>query len=26
MEALTSRLLPWNFSAILQACAKALES
>ena len=26
MEALTSRLLPWNFSAILAACAKALES
>ena len=26
MEALTSRLLPWNFSAILQACAQALES
>lgn len=26
MEALTSRLLPWNFSAILRACAKALES
>ncbi|WP_167100537.1 SRPBCC family protein [Mycobacterium sp. DL592] len=25
MEALTSRLLPWNFGAILQACATALE-
>lgn len=25
MEALTSRLLPWNFRAILDGCAKALE-
>jgi uncharacterized protein YndB with AHSA1/START domain len=25
MEALTSRLLPWNFNAILDGCAKALE-
>ena len=25
MEALTSRLLPWNFKAILDGCAKALE-
>jgi len=26
MEAITSRLLPWNFRAILAGCAKALES
>jgi hypothetical protein len=26
MEAVTSRLLPWNFRAILANCAKALES
>ncbi len=26
MEALTSRLLPWNFRAILAGCAKALET
>ncbi|MDH6193651.1 uncharacterized protein YndB with AHSA1/START domain [Mycobacterium frederiksbergense] len=26
MEALTSRLLPWNFRAILDHCADALES
>ncbi|NTY63450.1 SRPBCC family protein [Mycolicibacterium sphagni] len=25
MEALTARLLPWNFRAILDGCAKALE-
>ncbi|CAJ1579472.1 SRPBCC family protein [[Mycobacterium] wendilense] len=25
MEALTSRLLPWNFDAVLAGCAKALE-
>ena len=25
MEALTSRLLPWNFHAILAGCAEALE-
>ncbi len=25
MEALTSRLLPWNFNAVLAGCAKALE-
>ncbi|MBB3603357.1 uncharacterized protein YndB with AHSA1/START domain [Mycolicibacterium sp. BK556] len=25
MEALTSKLLPWNFRAILNGCAKALE-
>ncbi len=25
MEALTARLLPWNFKAILDGCAKALE-
>jgi uncharacterized protein YndB with AHSA1/START domain len=25
IEALTSRLLPWNFSAVLDGCAKALE-
>ena len=24
-EALTSKLLPWNFTAILDGCAKALE-
>jgi hypothetical protein len=26
MEAITSRLFPWNFRAILAGCAKALES
>jgi hypothetical protein len=25
MELLTSKLLPWNFSAVLDGCAKALE-
>jgi hypothetical protein len=25
-EAVTSRLLPWNFDAVLAGCAKALES
>jgi hypothetical protein len=26
MEAITSRLLPWNFRVILDRCASALES
>jgi hypothetical protein len=26
MEAMTSRLLPWNFRAILARCARVLES
>jgi len=25
MEAVSARLLPWNFTAILAGCAKALE-
>ncbi len=25
METLSAKLLPWNFSAVLDACAKALE-
>lgn len=25
MEALSSKLLPWNFAAVLDGCAKALE-